>query len=124
MLCELAYCIVCNGSEGELTTHCPGFDLPIRILNACYQSGLNYKDDEWYIKNEFIPYRKLEHNVVSTKCEVCKLSTQCLTSECCGHNLDSHMIKAISESYIDFVDGKWEVAIPISHQRKLANGVT
>ena len=44
MFCEggLGMCIVCNGFEGSLLTHCPGYRLNNETLEACYRG--NVKD--------------------------------------------------------------------------------
>ena len=44
MFCEggLGMCIVCNGFEGSLLTHCPGYRLNAETLEACYHG--NVKD--------------------------------------------------------------------------------
>ena len=43
-VCEggLAWCIVCDGFEGSLLTHCPGYRLSWETIQACYNG--NVKD--------------------------------------------------------------------------------
>lgn len=54
----LGLCTVCGGAESDLTTHCPGWKLPISIRTNIRAGVVDYKDGRWLarkdIKGEWI----------------------------------------------------------------------
>ena len=43
----LAICTVCGGTEGSLTTHCPGTKAPAGYLEEVYNKNMDYQDGQW-----------------------------------------------------------------------------
>jgi hypothetical protein len=56
----LAICKVCNGAEGTLTTHCPGYWYTEKE-EAVYKGLLDFVDGEWItVKPTLRPVTKLD----------------------------------------------------------------
>lgn len=47
---DLAYCTVCKGGEGDLTTECPGFQLPTAVRVNIFNGLVDYKDGSWWTR--------------------------------------------------------------------------
>ena len=48
----LAFCTVCGGAEGSLTTECRGEKLEEIVLEQVYHHGLDFYGGKWHSKAE------------------------------------------------------------------------
>lgn len=46
-LCNLFTCSVCNCSEGELPTDCPGAGVVYELRSFIYDGYVDFKDKQW-----------------------------------------------------------------------------
>jgi hypothetical protein len=48
-ICEggLGFCTVCKGTEGSLTTECPGEPMDKIVQDMVYKGQIDYRDGQW-----------------------------------------------------------------------------
>ncbi len=48
-ICPLAFCEVCKGGEGGLTSDCPGVQIPNRVSDAVYNQQIDFILGSWVL---------------------------------------------------------------------------